>query len=159
MISSSSETKQNPDFSFHSPRLTSGQVSFLSRHNPPRREAIWGEGKTGRWLEGVPERAATLTEVQENLLLLPLHEQLVVGQEVCVLLLLDLLDDGFCLLEQGHGHRETPLFTDTIRRHVTACCPGSQIPDAAPDPGPHLGLPSWCFLAQPFSRENPALVK
>ena len=40
-----------------------------------------------------------LTKVQENLLLLPLHEQLVMGQEVCVLLLLDLLNDGFCLLE------------------------------------------------------------
>ena len=51
-----------------------------------------------------PERrSAILTEVQEHLLVLPLHEQLVVGQEVCVLLLLDLLDNGFCLLEQGHG--------------------------------------------------------
>ena len=44
-----------------------------------------------------------LTKVHENLLLLPLHEQLVVGQEVCVLLLPDLLNDGFCLLEQRHG--------------------------------------------------------
>ena len=53
--------------------------------------------------EGPRERMVVLTEVQENLPLLSLHEQLVVGQEVCVLLLLDLLDDGFCLLEQRHG--------------------------------------------------------
>lgn len=79
--------------------------------------------------ERVPGRMAVLTEVQENLLLLPLHEQLVVAQEVCILLLLDLLDHGFCLLEQGHGHCETPLFTNMLRRHATARCPLHQIPE------------------------------
>ena len=59
-----------------------------------------GKRETEPWREGAHEkRMVVLTKVQENLLLLPLHEQLVVGQEVCVLLLPDLLNDGFCLLE------------------------------------------------------------
>lgn len=119
------------------PRSTSGRVSFLSRHNPPRCEDVWGEGKTGRWLEGVPERAEALTKVQENLLLLPLHEQLVMGQEVCVLLLLDLLDDGFCLLGRGHGHRETPL----SRRPLPAA-PGPRSPMLHQTLAPTWGCPA-----------------
>ena len=78
-------------------------LSFPGITLPP---AVRMFGKKGdRTMEGGAHEktAVVLTKVQENLLLPPLHEQLVVGQEVCILLLLDLLNDGFCLLEQRHG--------------------------------------------------------
>lgn len=97
------------------------------------------------------ERAAAPTKVQEDLLLFPLHEQLVVAQEVCILLLLDLLDNGFCLLEQGHGQAtsKTPPIPN-VRRPLPPTClsPGPGAPDAAPDPGP--GKARLAFLSTQF---------
>lgn len=72
------------------------------------------------------------------------------GQEVCILLLLDLLDDGFRLLEQGHGQApsENPLPLPTFKRPITTCWP------IAWDPEPQRlhqtlvpGLPGWGVLA------------
>lgn len=90
-----------------------------------------------------------LTEVQKDLLLLPLHEQLVVGQEVCILLLLDFLDNGFCLLEQGHSQassKTSPLCQHEARYHP----PAHTTQDLEP-PRPHQSLvprlPGWSFLA------------
>lgn len=161
MISSSSETKHNPGFSFHPPRFTSGHVSF-SRQNPSPDEDTRGAGEAEQWLERAPEkRTAILTKVQENPLLFPLHKQLVVGQQVCVLLLLNLLDNSFCLLQQRHGHwLDTPHFTN-VRRPVTTRCPLHQVPE--PPTLPQSLDPPWaarwgCFLAPPFYRENPARV-
>lgn len=104
VISSSSEIKQNPGFSFHSPRPTSGRVSFFPRRSPSPAQGILGKCETTLAGEAPKARPAVLTKVQENLLVLPLHKQLVVGQKVRVLLLLDLLDNGFGLLQQGHGY-------------------------------------------------------
>lgn len=101
-----------------------------------------------------------LTKVQENLLLLPLHEQLVMGQEVCVLLLLDLLNDGFCLLGQRHGRatgETTPSPHD--KRHIThmPAIPGLRAPKAAPDPGSR-DVKLVLIHTQSFNKENPASI-
>lgn len=118
-----------------------------------------GQGETERQLERAPgKRPAVLTEVQEHLLLLPLREQLVVRQEVCVLLLLDLLDDGFRLLERRQGRRETPVSPNRTRGTRPCPLPPPQVPDAH-QTGPCLGLLGWCFLVPPFYKENPATVK
>lgn len=102
-----------------------------------------------------------LTKVQENLLLLPLHEQLVVGQEVCILLLLDLLNDGFCLLEQRHGRatgETSPSPHD--KGHITylpACHTGTPSPRSSSRPCSR-DVKLVLIYTQPFNKENLASV-
>lgn len=116
-------------------------------------------GKRGQdkgW-RGPGRRGQALTKVQENLLLLPLHEQLVVGQEVRVLLLPDLLDDGLCLLEQGQGQPagETPPPASVTRRrrHPSARRARAQSPPTLPQT-----LVPVLLSTQPFYTGNPARV-
>lgn len=156
MISSSSETKQNPGFSFHShvshlAKFSSPPGIILPFPSPPR-EDIWGEGEIERWLRRsrggwpfLPKCRKTFCSFL-SMSSWSWHRR----SAYCC-----------CLIFWIMGSASWSKDMATVRHPSSPTCSGGtplpaahctrpQSPGAAPDPSPHLGLLGWCCLAQPF---------
>lgn len=161
MISSSSEIKQNPGFSFHSPHSTPGQVSSFPGHTPfptiPPARVFWENGRQ-RWLQGPRRRGRQFLPKCRNTFwsLRSISSWSWDRSSVyCCCLIFWMMASASCSKDMATG--QLPLFS-SIRRllstHRLSLRPRSPQGHSRPwSPWWRLGE---CFLTPPFYRKNSA---